>query len=138
MPALDLYHDTVGRALIKDGWTITHDPYRLSIGEKRAFVDLAAERLLAAERGTERIAVEVKSFLGQSDLEDFENAVGQFVFYRSLIQRLEPDRRLFLAVPADVFVTTLRQPIVLPVIEDLAIKFVAFDPVQEVIVEWTQ
>ena len=26
MPAKDIYHDTVKNALIKDGWTITHDP----------------------------------------------------------------------------------------------------------------
>jgi hypothetical protein len=26
MPKLDIYHDTVKRALEKDNWTITHDP----------------------------------------------------------------------------------------------------------------
>lgn len=29
MPARDIYHNTVKNALIKDGWTITHDPLRL-------------------------------------------------------------------------------------------------------------
>ena len=29
MPAKDIHHDTVKNALIKDGWTITHDPLRL-------------------------------------------------------------------------------------------------------------
>jgi hypothetical protein len=27
MPAKDLYHEAVKNALIKDGWTITADPY---------------------------------------------------------------------------------------------------------------
>jgi XisH protein len=63
MPAKDRYHDTVKNALIKDGWTITHDPLRIRLARgKNLFVDLGAERLLAAERGTEKIAVEVKSF----------------------------------------------------------------------------
>lgn len=50
MPAKDLYHDSVKQALIKDGWTITHDPYTLSFGQKDVFVDLAAERPLGAEK----------------------------------------------------------------------------------------
>ncbi|HAX76056.1 MAG TPA: fatty-acid synthase [Cyanobacteria bacterium UBA11372] len=32
MPAKDLYHDTVRTALIKDGWTITDDPFKLRVG----------------------------------------------------------------------------------------------------------
>lgn len=64
MPAKDLYHDCVKNALVKDGWTITEDPYRVRIEERDAYIDLAAERPFAAERGQERIAVEVKSFRG--------------------------------------------------------------------------
>jgi hypothetical protein len=77
MPAKDLYHDTVKRALIKDGWTITHDPYTLSFGQRNVFVDLGAEQMLAAEKDAEKIAVEVKSFQGDSDIRDFEVAIGQ-------------------------------------------------------------
>lgn len=34
MPAKDIYHDCVRNALIKNGWTITHDPLNLKIGAK--------------------------------------------------------------------------------------------------------
>ena len=34
MPAKDIYHDNCKQALIKDGWTITHDPYLLRWGLK--------------------------------------------------------------------------------------------------------
>ncbi|MEG4026591.1 MULTISPECIES: element excision factor XisH family protein [unclassified Microcoleus] len=34
MPARDIYHQVVKQALIKAGWTITHDPYPLA-GAKR-------------------------------------------------------------------------------------------------------
>ncbi len=40
MPARDIYHNAVRNALIKDGWTITHDPLRLVWGGKDMFVDL--------------------------------------------------------------------------------------------------
>jgi hypothetical protein len=41
-------------------WTITHDPYYLNdkIKNIRYEIDLGAEKLLAAERGSEKIAVE--------------------------------------------------------------------------------
>jgi hypothetical protein len=62
MPARDTIHADVVAALIKDGWTITHDPYRLIFGDEQVYIDLGAERLLAAKRGNEYIAVEIKSF----------------------------------------------------------------------------
>lgn len=78
MPARDIYHDAVKNALVKDGWTITHDPYTIGFGFKDVFVDLGAEAPLAAERAGERIAVEIKSFRGPSEIHNFENALGQF------------------------------------------------------------
>lgn len=68
----DKYHEHVREALEKEGWIITHDPYFLRIGRRKIFVDLGAERtLLAAERGSEKIAIEVKSFSGNSELDEF-------------------------------------------------------------------
>jgi hypothetical protein len=82
MARRDIYHDTVKRALQKDGWTITHDPFPLQIGNKRLSADLGAERLISAEKGIQKIVVEVKSFVGQSDVKDLEQALGQYVLYR--------------------------------------------------------
>jgi hypothetical protein len=136
MPAKDTYHDSVKNALIKDGWTITHDPYTLTFGQTDVFVDLGAERVLAAEKQGEKIVVEIKSFRGASDIRELEQAIGQYVFYRSLLSRIEPDRKLFLAVPQSVLVSTLGKPIAQPVMEDLDVALIAFDPQQEVIVKW--
>lgn len=60
MPGKDIYHDCVKNALIKDGWKITDDPLSLKIGKKDIFIDLATEKLLAAEKQGKKIAVEVK------------------------------------------------------------------------------
>jgi hypothetical protein len=80
MPARNIYHDAVRRALEADGWTITHDPLLLPSGDRRLFIDLGAERTtLGAERGSERIAVEISSFLAESPVRDLQEAVGQFV-----------------------------------------------------------
>jgi XisH protein len=44
--------------------------------EDNAAIDLGAEKLIAAERGSEKIAVEIKSFSGASFINDLENAWG--------------------------------------------------------------
>jgi hypothetical protein len=51
MPARDRFHDTVKTALTRDGWDVTHDPLRLRWGARDLYVNLGAERLLAAEKG---------------------------------------------------------------------------------------
>src|SRR5206468_10147810 len=99
MAAKDLYHDDVRSALIKDGWTITDDPLRLRWGKKDYYVDLGAEQIIAAELKGRRIAVEIKSFVGPSIVDDMEKALGQYLIYRSILRRRQSDRELYLAVP---------------------------------------
>ncbi|MCA6544142.1 MAG: fatty-acid oxidation protein subunit alpha, partial [Pseudanabaena sp. M074S1SP2A07QC] len=43
-----LVHDAVRNALIKDGWQITEDPLFLKIGGVELYIDLGAEKLIAA------------------------------------------------------------------------------------------
>lgn len=136
MPARDLYHDAVKKALVKDGWTITHDPFRLSWGGRDMYVDLGAERLLAAEKDEQRIAVEVKSFVGASEMQDLERAIGQFVLYRTVLAEREPDRALFLAVPQFILQDVFEQPLGELLIEHNLVQVVGFDPDEEVIVKW--
>jgi hypothetical protein len=102
MPALDRHHHAVRNALVKDGWTITHDPLTLTVDEDQVLVDLGAERIMAAEKGTRRIAVEIKTFAGPSPIADLEKAVGQYVIYGIALSELDPDRQLYLAVPQQV------------------------------------
>ena len=79
--AKDLYHETVRKALEADGWTITHDPYYLEAKPHRLRVDLGAEKVIAAEKGADKIAVEIKSFLKDSFIYEFYEVSGQYQFY---------------------------------------------------------
>jgi hypothetical protein len=137
MPARDLYHDVVKRSLVKDGWTITHDPLVLKWGAKDLYVDLGAERLLAAERGGERIAIEVKSFLGPSDVDDLEKALGQFILYHDLLAERDPDRMLFLAVSIDVWRDVFEEPIGQLLLAKKRLRVLVFEPKEEEILRWT-
>jgi hypothetical protein len=99
MPAKDFYHDVVKTALIKDGWTVADSSLTFMIGKRPAIIDLAAEKFLVAERNTQKIAVEVKSFLSPSPMTDLEKAIGQFFLYFDVLAEREPDRTLYLAIP---------------------------------------
>ena len=134
--AKDIYHDTVRTALEKDGWTITDDPLTLRVGLRDVFVDLGAQKLLAAEREGQKIAVEIKSFISQSPVKDWENALGQYILYLKILSGLEPDRTLYLTIRREIYVSFFSEEIVRVVLADGLIKLIVFDPVQEVITQW--
>ncbi len=136
MPALDIYHNAAKQALIKAGWTITHDPLHLRWGRKDMYVDLGARRLIIAERSEQKIAVEVKSFIGESEMQSFRDAVGQFAIYRAVLRRTYPDYTLYLAIRDVVYASFFEEPIGQILIEDENLKLVIFDAEQEVIVQW--
>lgn len=138
MPAKDLYHDNCKQALIKDGWNITHDPYPMRWGKKDLFVDLGAEKFLGAEKGDRRIAIEVKSFVGLSDIQDLKNALGQFILYQDLLVKIEPERELFLAIRDVVFSDLFEDSMSIGkvLLENRRFKLLVFNSEQEVIVSW--
>jgi hypothetical protein len=136
MPARDKYHDTVKHALVKDGWTITHDPFMLRMGSKDLYVDLGAERLLAAEKAGQKIAVEVKSFLSDSEMEDLEQALGQFVLYHDVMEELYPDRILYLALPKDAYESIFEDPLGKVLLKNKRVRLIVFDPESEVLLQW--
>jgi hypothetical protein len=136
MPAKDIYHDTVKKALIKDGWTITHDPLRLRWGTDLLYVDLGAERLLTATKKNEKIAVEVKSFVSPSNITSLENALGQYILYQNIIEEIEPDRTLYLAVHEEVFSTVFEESLGRMIVDKNHLKLLIFNRTEEVIVKW--
>jgi len=136
MPARDRYHNQVKAALLKEKWTITHDPLRLHWGLKDMYVDLGAEQLLAAEKDTRKIAVEVKSFVGLSEMEDLEKAIGQYVVYHDVLLQVEPERNLYLAVNEETFVNLFEEPIGKLLLDNRRVRLLVFDPQTEVIRQW--
>jgi XisH protein len=123
--------------LQKDGWTITHDPYRLKLARKKNFyIDLGAEQLIGTEKDIQKIAVEIKSFRGASEMNDLEEAVGQFVLYDRLLKRYEPERKLYLAVPESVRKSIFEEKAGKVLLEDEIIRLFTFDIDQKEVVKW--
>ena len=136
MPAKDIYHNHVKSALIKDGWTITHDPLLIRLAKKKLYVDLGAERIIAAERDTQKIAVEIKSFTRPSDMKDLEEALGQCVLYSRLLARYDAERVVYLAVSEDVYTSVFEEEAGQILIQDGLLNVVTFDVEREELVRW--
>ena len=136
MPAKDIYHNTVKKALIRDGWIITDDPLILSIGKKDVFVDLGAEKLIAAEKENQKIAVEIKSFIGRSQVNDLENALGQYILYHEIILENQENRLLFLALKKSAYEEIFEEPIGKILLKRKLIKLLVFDEKKEIILQW--
>ena len=136
MAAKDLYHDTVIVSLIKDGWTITDDPLILKIGTRNALVDLGAEKLIAAQRDSLKIAVEVKTFISPSLMSDLEKAWGQFFLYSRVLKKRDPNRKIYLAVERNIFETLFEEEAGLLLLEEPGFRLLVFDAKIEEIIQW--
>jgi predicted RecB family endonuclease len=76
MPAKDICHEAVKNALTNNGWLVTDEQFLIRLGGVEIYVDIGAEKIIVAERGSEKIAVEIKNFLGNLTISDFHLAVG--------------------------------------------------------------
>ncbi len=136
MPRYDLYHNTVKNALIKDGWVITDDPFVIEFKGLRLYADIGAEKLLAAAKHERKIVIEIKVFNSLSLVTELEKAVGQYSIYRTFIKRVNPERKLYLAIAQDIYQDFFQRPAVQEIIADQQIKLIVFDPKLEEIIQW--
>ena len=100
------------------------------------YVDLGAEKVIAAEKAGLKIAVEIKSFVGLSEMDEIENALGKYLVYRSVMARVEPDRTLYLAIHDEVFYDVFDQPLGHILIEDYQLQLIVYDLQKEVVLQW--
>jgi len=136
MPAKDIYHNEVKNALIKDGWTITYDPYIIKYEDAELYADLAAEKPIVAERQGQKIVVEIKSFVSKSLMYDFHNALGQYIVYRNLIQLTEPEYKLYLAIDDIVYEKFFQRKSVQAVIQENHLLLIVVNTEKEEIKQW--
>ncbi len=64
---------------------------------------LGAEKVISAEKGGEKIAVEVKSFGSPSVLNAFHEALGQYLDYRDALEEAEMNREMYLGISLEAY-----------------------------------
>lgn len=133
--ARDKFHNNVVNALKADGWHITHDPLRITIGQRQAYIDLGAKDMLAAEKEGHEIAVEVKSFINPSLLDDLYGAIGQYLLYKIALKDRQPAIILYLAIPTIAWQVIVDDQIS-RFFDELEIKLIVFDIDTNRIEQW--
>jgi XisH protein len=136
MPKLDIIHDAVKNALIKDGWTITDDPYIIEYRKVKLYADIAAEQPIGAERAGQKLVVEVKSFIGASKIQDLKEALGQYDIYRYLLEETAPERKLYVAVSAIAYKTFFNQDVIKLILNKHQLPLIVVDTETEEIEQW--
>lgn len=93
--------------------------------------------MLAASKGSQKIAVEIKTFIGTSRIADLEGAVGQYIVYRMALRRIEPERLLYLAVPQPILANLFQaRELWRAFLVDEGGKVFGYDVDTEEIVQW--
>lgn len=136
MPKLDLIHNAVKNALIKDGWSITDDPYIIQYRKTVLYADLGAERPIATERNGQKLVVEVKSFIGPSKIQDLKETLGQYDIYRYLLEEIAPDRKLYIAISKAIYNTFFTQDVTQLILKKHQLPIIVVDIEIEEIAQW--
>jgi XisH protein len=133
MPAKDRHHDSVVRALVKEGWSITHEQFTIVLPGRFLWIDLRAVKT------PENVAmlIEVKGLEGISPVEALASAVGKYALYRAALKLAHISDPLYMAVPAKAFEGILSESIGQYLMESLDIRLIVFDPEQREIIQWT-
>ncbi|MEG3438368.1 XisH family protein [Pannus brasiliensis CCIBt3594] len=136
MPAKDIYHDAVKNALIKDGWVILADPYFLQFGDVDLFADLLVEKPLLAEKRGNTIVVEIKSFISFSLIRDLQNALGQYLIYRDVLELTNQNYEIYLAIRDTIFEDFFQKDAIQAIVKRHGVKFIVFNDEREKIASW--
>lgn len=107
-----------------------------SLNEIRIKIDLGAQKLISAEKDEQKIAVEVKSFIGMSAISEFHTAVGQFLNYRVALEQKDSERVLYLAISKDIYQEFFIDSFIQSVLERYEIKLFVFHVQKQEIVLW--
>lgn len=137
MPKRDRIHQIVKSALEKEGWNITYDPMFVpTLGGINFFIDLGIERFIGAEKGGDKIAVEIKSFDDITPLYSFYELLGQYLLYQMAIEEQDSDWDLFVAITQSGHAKLEEAPIFKRAIEKYKLKFIIFEPKYKAIISW--
>ncbi len=130
MPAKDRYHDSVKSALVKDGWTIDAEQITFITANRQVVIDIQASR-----QEEEIILVEAKGF-ERSPIEQLAIAIGKLQIYRFVLQELQSNIKIWLAVPETAYQGILTEKIGLKMRQQNTIDMVVFSPEREEIIQW--
>jgi hypothetical protein len=106
--------------------------------DKLLLADLKAERLLLAQKETEVIVVEIKSFLGASFMRELQTALGQYQMYVAFLEGMNQLTPIYLAVSEVAFREEFQSKAIQMLLHRYGVKVLVVDDDHEEVVQWIQ
>ena len=137
LAVLFYWNQQVRASLERDGWEITNDPLFIPTeGLAGLYIDLAARKVLSAQKGKQKIVVEIKGFGEQSLTHDFYESLGQALVYEMALSELGVDWPLFLAIPLVEFNRLEKVPLFIRIFDKFTINLIIIDTENQKIDAW--
>lgn len=136
MPRKDRIHEAISNALVKDGWTITDDSYRIEYEDVDVYADLRIEKSMPGDLQRRILVIEIKEFVGVSPINRLEGALGQYQIYRSYLRQIAPGEKLYLAVDKASYDLLFSRKSFTRIIEDYSVALLVVDVLTEEIAQW--
>jgi XisH protein len=136
MPRRDIFHEVVVASLVKEGWQVIDDPLRIVAGGVGLFIDITAEPIITFGRDDEKVAIEIKSFLIQSQITTFYEAIGKYITYRKALLMNKLDMDLYLAVPKKSYDTIFQKELVRELVKEYNVNIIVYNSTNQTIVSW--
>jgi hypothetical protein len=132
--ARDKYHQPIKESLELAGWLV-YENQRLRFGAHNLNIDLIAH-LITADRGMEKIAVEVKDFSSFMPMGRVYEAIGQCLVYKGILQRADPERQLYMGISQAAARILFREMNIQIIVDDYGLRFLIVNIKERRIVEW--
>ena len=122
--------------MLKQVGQLLPTPLTYKVGNVQVQIDLGAERLIAAEKGAEKIAIEIKTFGNASFITALYEAVGKYIVYRNVLSFLEEDRMLYLAIPENIYNRYFSEKVIQKTMKESQFKLVIYNQTLQNITQW--
>jgi len=136
VPRKDSIHDAVKNALVKDGWTILDDPYRIEYDDADVYADLRVEKSDDGINVKRTLVIEIKGFLHDSPMTDLARALGQYQLYRGYLSEVAPDEELYLAIDEIIYNTQFQRRAFQHIITVYNLALLIVNTDTEEIIQW--
>lgn len=80
--------------------------------------------------------MEIKSFISPSNVSEFHTALGQFLNYRDALDKIEPERQLYLAVRVPIYESFFQRKFIASAVVKYQLRLMIYDVEEEVIRQW--
>ena len=137
MPAIDQCASQIIRVLQDAGWNVTHSPFAIKIEKSRTGYIFADLRLEHDQTEETVIVVEIKCFQStRTVLEEFYQAIGQYVVYRSALRSSQIRLPIYLALPLRIYESFFQRALIKSVLNEIEMNLVEIDLQKEEVSQW--